>query len=407
MAGAERTRFTPQAPAHSARAPEAEPPDREPGAVSARDVERPVGETEQIRVPRLLVAASEISWRLLVCIAAGGVFVYAFTRVGFVAFPVLIALLLSTLLVPPAHWLQRRGLPPALATTVVFLAGIALFAGVATFVGTGVAHESDELSEQVSQGADELGRQISSVTGLEERDVQEQINTIDDRIRENSDSIRNGVVSGAAAAGQLLGGLALTLVILFFFVKDGPRIWDWLCRLFPPGRRAALDDMANRTWMALQAYVRGVVFVAFVDAVGIGLGLFALGVPLALPLAVLTFILAFVPIVGAIAAGAAAVLVALVSSGAGTALAVLGIVLLVQQLEGNVLYPIIVGRTVDLHPLVVLLSVAVGGALYGIVGAALAVPIALMVMAAAGVVQKHSSHGEVAVGPQQPAQDPP
>lgn len=375
------------------------------GSVAVADRVDAERETSPIRVPRLLVVTSEVSWRLLVCIAAAAVFVYAFTRVGFVAFPVLIALLLSTLLVPPARWLQRRGLPPALATTVVFLVGIALFAGVATFVGTGVAHESDELSEQVSQGADELGRQIASITGLEERDVQEQINTIDDRIRENSDSIRNGVVSGAAAAGQLLGGLALTLVILFFFVKDGPRMWEWLVRLFPPGRREALDDMAERTWIALKAYVRGVVFVAFVDAVGIGLGLYLLGVPLALPLAVLTFILAFVPIVGAIAAGAAAVLVALVSDGAGTALAVFGIVLLVQQLEGNVLYPLIVGRTVDLHPLVVLLAVAAGGALYGIVGAALAVPIALMIMAAAGVVQKHSSHGEVIVGPP-PVQDP-
>lgn len=365
----------------------------QPGRASGGTSDRPV------RIPRLLVATSEVSWRLLVCVAAGAVVVYAFTRVGFVAFPVLIALLLSTLLVPPARWLQRRGLPPALATTVVFLCAIAAFAGVATFVGTGVAHESDELSRQVSQGADELGRQIASITGLEERDVQEQINTIDDRIRDNSDAIRNGAISGAAAAGQVLGGLLLTMVVLFFFVKDGPRMWEWFCRLFPPARRPALDDFGEHVWHALKAYVRGVCFVATVDAVGIGLGLLALGVPLALPLAVLTFILAFVPIVGAVVAGAAAVLVALVAQGVGTALGVLGIVLLVQQLEGNVLYPIIVGRTVVLHPIVVLLAVAIGGALYGIVGAALAVPIALIFMSVAGVVQRHSSHGEMAVGP--------
>lgn len=359
-----------------------------------------------IRVPRLLVASSEISWRLLVCIAAGAVFVYAFTRVGFVAFPVLIALLLSTLLVPPARWLQQRGLPPALATTVVFVVSIAAFAGVVTFIGTSVAHESDTLSNQVSEGADELGRQIANLTGIEERDIQEQINTIDDRIRENSDAIRNGAVSGAAAAGQVLAGLALTLVVLFFFVKDGPRLWDWCCRLFPPARRPALEDLGQRTWVSLTAYVRGIVFVAGVDAVGIGLGLFALGVPLATPLAVLTFVLAFVPIVGAIVAGAAAVLVALVTNGVGTAIGVLVIVIVVQQLESNVLYPIIVGRTVALHPIAVLLAVAIGGALYGIIGAALAVPIALIVVSVAGVVQQHGSRGEVAVGPP-PVQNPP
>lgn len=365
----------------------------QPGRSSGGTSDRPV------RIPRLLVATSEISWRLLVCIAAGAIFVYAFTRVGFVAFPVLIALLLSTLLVPPVRWLQRRGLPPALATAVVFVVAIAAFVGMITFIGTSVAHESDALANQVSQGADELGRQIANVTGADEADIQEQINTIDDRIRENSDAIRNGAVSGATVAGQLLAGLLLTLVVLFFFVKDGPRMWEWFCRLFPPARRPALDDFGEHVWHALKAYVRGVVFVATVDAVGIGLGLWALGVPLALPLAVLTFVLAFVPIVGAIVAGLAAVLVALVAQGVGTALGVLGIVLLVQQLEGNVLYPLIVGRTVALHPIVVLLAVAIGGALYGIVGAALAVPIALIFMSVAGVVQRHSSHGEMAVGP--------
>lgn len=384
-----------------------------------RDKERPSGprsgsaarvkevSDEQIRAPRLLVAASEISWRVIVCLAAVSIVVWALTRVGFAVIPVVIALLLSTLFVPPARWLQRRGVPRALATTIVFLGGILLLSGLIALVASGVAHEADSLSKQVSGGANELGSYIADLPlGLDEDEVQRQIDSLDDRVRENSTSIRNGVLSGAAIFGQALGGLAIVLTILFFFIKDGPGMWNWFCRLFPPGRRAALDELGERSWTVLTAYVKGVVFVALVDAVGIGLGLLAIGVPLVLPLAVLTFVLAFVPIVGAIVAGGAAVLVALVAEGPVAALLVLGVVVLVQQLESNVLYPWIVGRTVELHPVAVLLAVTVGGLLYGIVGAALAVPLAVVIAAAATTVQRHSVHGEVAVGPP-PVQDDP
>lgn len=361
---------------------------------------RPNGADEQIRVPRLLVAASEVSWRAIVCTAAVAIVVYAATRIGVVLIPVVIALLLSTLLVPPARWLERRGVPRALASTLVLVGAVLVLAGLIAFVAQGVAHESDDLADQISGGANELGRIVADLPfGLDEAEVQKQIDSIDDRIRENSDSIRNGVLSGAAIAGQLLGGLAIVLVVLFFFLKDGPDLWRWICRLFPQARRPALDELGERSWAVLGSYVRGVVFVAFVDAVGIGLGLWAVGVPLVMPLAVLTFVLAFIPIVGAITAGGAATLVALVAVGPVAALVTLGIVIVVQQLESNVLYPFIVGRTIQLHPLVVLLSVTTGGLLYGIVGAALAVPLAVVMIAAATTIQHHSVRGEVAVGP--------
>jgi predicted PurR-regulated permease PerM len=169
--------------------------------------------------------------------------------------------------------------------------------------------------------------------------------------------------------------------------------------VFPDARKAALDELGERSWHVLTAYVRGVVFVAFVDAVGIGLALFLIGVPLVLPLALITFILAFVPLLGAIVAGAAAALVALVAVGPTAALLVIGAVILVQQVEGNILYPMIVGRTVSLHPVAVFLAVTIGGLLYGIVGAALAVPLATVAAATIKVVDRHSVHGEVAVGP--------
>jgi putative heme transporter len=362
-------------------------------------------DARQIRVPRLLVVGSELSWRLLICLAALGLAFYGLTRIGFAVIPVLVALLLSTLLVPPARWLQRRGVPRALATTIVFLGGIVALAGTVALLAAPIAAEFDTLSKQVRGGVDELGAAVAGLPlGIDEREVQKQIDTIDDRVRENSAAISNGVVSGAQAAGQFLAGVAIMLTVLFFFVKDGPRMWEWFCRLFPVSRRPALDELGERSWHVMSAYVKGVVAVAAVDAVGIGIALFVIGVPLVLPLAAITFVLAFIPLVGAIAAGAVAVLVALVSEGAVAALLVLGAVILVQQLEGNVLYPWIVGRTLELHPVVVLLAVTIGGLLYGIVGAALAVPLATVAAAAITVVQHHAVHGEVAVGPP-PVQD--
>jgi putative heme transporter len=365
-----------------------------------------VRDARQIRAPRLLVAASEISWRLLVCLAAVVVVVFALTKIGFAVVPVVVALLLATLVVPPARWLHRHGVPHTLSSIIAFVGGVLALLGLVALVAGGIASEAGTLADQVRGGADELGGYVADLPlGLDEAEVQRQIDTIDDRVRENSASIRNGVISGAMAAGQFLGGLLIALVVLFFFVKDGARMWEWICRLFPEARRAALDELGEKSWTVLTAYVRGVVFVAFVDAVGIGLALLIVGVPLVLPLAVLTFVLAFVPIVGAIVAGFAAVLVALVSHGLVAALVILGAVVLVQQLESNVLYPWIVGRTVEVHPVVVLLAVTIGGLLYGVVGAALAVPIAVVGAAAIATVQKHSMHGEVAVGPP-PIQDP-
>ena len=379
------------------------------GAASA-ELPRPeptVGDPQIIRVPRLLVAASEISWRLIVCTAAAAIVVYGLTRVGFALIPVMIALLLSTLFVPPARALRRRGVPNALATALVFLTGLLAIAGVVALLVTPVADGFGELGDRIRGGADEVGSLVASLPlGLDERKIQRQIDTLDDRIRENQTSVQSGALAGAQAAGQFLAGLIICLVVLFFFVKDGAGMWRWFVGLFPDARRPALDELGTRSWTVLSAYVRGAVVVAAVDAVGIGLALWLIGVPLVLPLAVITFVLAFVPLVGSVVAGAAAALVALVAVGPVAALLVIGAVLLVQQLEGNVLYPLIVGRTVDLHPVVILLAVTVGGLLYGIVGAALAVPIAAVLAATVKVVDRHSVHGEVAVGPA-PVQDDP
>jgi predicted PurR-regulated permease PerM len=207
------------------------------------------------------------------------------------------------------------------------------------------------------------------------------------------------VLTGAALVGRLLAGLLIMLVVLFFFVKDGPRIWRWVVHLFPDTRRGAVQEFGSESWSVLTHYVRGVVLVATVDAVGIGLALWLIGVPLVIPLAILTFFAAFVPVVGAYVAGAACALVALVHGGPVDALLVVGAVFLVQQVESSVLYPTIVGRQMELHPIAILLAVTIGGITAGIVGAAIAVPIAAVAAVAMKVAREQTAGGEVPLGP--------
>lgn len=352
----------------------------------------------EVRIPRMLVAGSELGWRFLVCIAALAVVVYGVSKVSFAFIPVFIALLLATLLVPPARWLQRRGAPPALATAVVFLGALAAFAALIALLAPTVVNEFGAIGDHVRQGADKLGRYLAdSPLHLDEDKVQREIDRVDDRIRDNSGAITSGVVSGAAIVGQLFAGLLITLVVLFFFVKDGPRIWAWVVRLFPETRRDAIEQVGVESWAVLTQYVRGVVTVATVDALGIGFALWLIGVPMVVPLALLVFFTAFIPVVGSVIAGVVCALVALVNGGPVDALLVIGATLVVQQLEGNVLYPTIVGRRMELHPIAILLAVTIGGITAGIVGAAIAVPIAAVAAVAMKVAREQTAGGEIPV----------
>jgi putative heme transporter len=339
-------------------------------------------------VPRSLVTASELGWRFLVVVAAVAVLAYAVWYVRLVALPAFLALLLATVLVPPVRSLRRRGLGQGAATAVVFFSGLLVVLGLATLIVPPFAAEVGTLTDTITGGAQELGRLISSGPfGLSPTEVQSAIDGLSDRLHASSGDIASGVLTGAMIAGQIAAGVLLTLVLLFFFVKDGPRLWAWAVRMFPENVRDRVDEAGHRSWSVLAAYVRGQSLVATFDAVLIGIGLAILGLPLVLPLAVLIFIAAFVPIVGAFAAGAAAVLIALVSKGAGVALIVLGLNLVVQQLEGNVLYPVIMRRTIELHPVATLLAVGAGGVLAGIIGALVAVPIVAVVATALPILR--------------------
>ncbi|MBJ7331377.1 MAG: AI-2E family transporter [Solirubrobacteraceae bacterium] len=335
---------------------------------------------------------SELGWRFLVCVAALMVIVYGVWQLRLILLPVFIAILAATILGPPAMWLRRKGVRPTLATALVYIAGLAVLFGVGWLIVPSAIHEFDELATQVGDGLDEVGDWVGSgPLGISEADIQEAIDEVNARVQESADDIATGVYSGALLAVQALAGILITMVITFFLVRDGDRMWDWFVRLFPDHRQRTMHVVGEEGWRVLSAFVRGITLIATIDAIGIGLALWIIGVPLIMPLAILTFVLAFIPFIGAIVAGAAAALVALVSEGPLSAGLVIGAVILVQQLEGDLLYPLIVGRNVELHPVVILVCVGAGGILGGIIGAFLAVPVAAVIATVVPIVRRQTA----------------
>jgi predicted PurR-regulated permease PerM len=302
---------------------------------------------------------------------------WAIGRLMSVVIPFVIAILLTTLLRPLAARLERRGLKPALAAVVAVVLAIVVVALALSLVLPPFIARLSDLGSSVQEGAHRVAYEVGDrVAGMSHREVDRTIENAVSRVR---DRLGGAAMAGVTSAAGALGSLVLIVFMSFFMVKDGRRIWGYLVGFAPEHRRAAVDHVGERAWAVLTAYTRGVVFVATVDAVLIGAALLLVGVPLALPLIVLTWVAAFFPIIGAVTAGAAAVLVALVANGPTEALIVLAAIVLVQQVEGNVLYPVVVGPRLRLHPIVVLMSVALGGTLAGIPGAFLAVPMATVI----------------------------
>lgn len=313
------------------------------------------------------------AWGLLGLAGVVVLLVLASTQLVLVVVPLVVALFPATLLVPVAGWLKDRGVPAALASLLTILAGIGLVVSVIGVLIPAVASEAPDLADSASEGIAEieevvadLGIGIESVDDLLDR-AQDQVGDLGEYTAEALDA--------AVAAGETVTGAILVMVILFFYLKDGRRLTDGVIATLPERHRSRAGTIAEQAWWTLGAYFRGQLLVALVDAVFIGLGLWILGVPLALPLAVLVFFGGLFPIVGAVVTGMVAVLVALADGGLGPALVVLALVLLVQQLEGNVLEPYVLGRSIRLHPLVILMSITAGSVTLGILGAFLAVPV--------------------------------
>ncbi len=327
-------------------------------------------------VPPWLRSGAAIAWRLLVLGAAIALTAYALAYVRVVVLPVVIALLLSTVLGTPTRWLKRHRFSDAAAAGTVLLAAVAVLAAAFAMAGAAVARQISDLADSVQDGVREAGNALAEPPfNLSKADIDERIDEGVAQLSDSSGALTGGALHGAVLVGELLTGLIITLLLLFFFLKDGPSMWRWVVSTFGGRQRTRLDELAHRSYAALTAYVRGLVLVGIADAALIGAGLLALGVPLVAPLMLLTFLAAFIPLIGAFTAGLAAVLIALVSGGIVKALLVFGLVLAVQQVEGHLLYPIIMGRTVHIHPIAVILALATGGILAGIIGIFISVPL--------------------------------
>ncbi len=329
-------------------------------------------------VPRGLAVASAVTLRAGIVI--GGLLLVALgaARMMLVVLPVVIAVLLTALLLPIYRWLLSRRWRPAPAASATTLFAVVVFFGLWALIIPGVLSQVDELVTNVQDGARQAVGVLEPV-GVGRADLDR---AIDDALSSvQGSAVANEVLTGAVLLTKWAAAVVLIVVLTFFFLKDGPRLWEWVLELFHEDRQPMLREVSGRSWAALSAYVQGVVLVATIDAVLIGVALLVVGVPVAIPLIVLTFVAAFFPVVGAFVAGAAAVLVALVANGLGAALIILAVIVGVQQLEGNVFYPIVVGRKLSLHPVGLLLALAAGGVLAGVVGAFLAVPIAAVTAA--------------------------
>jgi len=327
-------------------------------------------------------------WSLrVVLIALGAILLGVLVaRLWVIVLPVLLALLLATVLWPPAAWLRRHGWPPALAAAAVVGGGLLGLVVVVALLARSITGGVADIAASATGGIEQIRQWLAGPPlNLAQSQLDAALEAATMRLQQSVSSIASGLLTGVGAlASGLVTGL-LALVLAFLFIKDGPRFLPWLRGAVGERAGGHISEVLVRIWAALGGFIQTQAAVALIDAVLIGIGLVLVGVPLALTLAVLTFLGGFVPIVGALVAGALAVLVALVTNGFTAALIVLGIVVAVQQVEGNVLQPILQSRSLQLHAAVVLLAVTAGSSLYGIAGAFLSVPVA----AAAAVVLRY------------------
>lgn len=359
------------------------------------DGARPRAGTDDAAAPLWLVRAAAIAGRVLVVVAALWVLGVLADRLTFLLVTLAVALLITGIFQPVAAWGRRRlprdWLAPFAIVLVLLGVTVALTAVLSTRIAEQVPQLLSQLDDASSQLGDRLGIDLPSVPGGDSADDGSDGAGSDGGGADGAAGAAGEAALGAAeAVFRALVGLFLTLVFAFFFLKDGARMWQWLLGKLTPRARDDVDAAGGAAWRTVGAYVRGLTVVALFDAAGIGLGLLALGVPLVLTLTVLQFLGSYIPTIGALVAGAAAVGVAWVDGGATTALLVLVLVVVVQQIGNDVIEPWVMARSLPLHPAVVLVAVTAGGLLWGIAGALLFVPLAAAVTAAATVVwQRH------------------
>lgn len=354
----------------------------------------PTSDGEGVDRGRLILdglrGAAAWSWRFLLVAAALYVLFYIIGKIWVGVLPIILAVLVSTVLWPVVRWLRARRWPSGLAAGGVLLVAVATFSGVLAALAPSVVNQGEVIAGQAGEGVTVLREWVAGPPfNLQGEQVDAYLDQATAWVQEQSSRIAQSVLTGVSAVGSVLVTLVMTLVLSFFILKDGNRFGPWIRRSVGPTAGMHLTEALARVWRTVGGFIKAQAAVSFIDAVLIGLGLLVLGVPMAFALAIITFFAGFIPIVGAVLAGALAVLVALVSNGFVTAVWVLVIVLAVQQIEGNVLSPMLQSRAMDLHPALVILAVAAGGTLWGIIGAFLAVPVTAAIVTLVRYASEH------------------
>jgi predicted PurR-regulated permease PerM len=335
-------------------------------ASSAAELELPLG----IRI------AGAWAWRLLVVGAAIFVLTQLIGILAIVVIPFAISLLLAALLHGPVRWLRQHRVPKSLATAIVMVGGVAAVSAVLYGVVQAFLNGLPGLTDNVVAGINEAKAWlVHPPLNLSQAQIDAVIANVGKTLSENQSAIASGALTATTTVTEIVSGLFIVLFTTFFLLRDGANIWRFLTNLLPRKAVEPVREAGVQSWRTLHSYVRATVLVAFVDAFFIGLGVAIMGVPLALPLAAVIFLGAFVPVIGAFISGSVAVLVALVAKGPIAALIVLAILVAVQQLESHILQPFLLGRAVSLHPLAVILAIATGLVISGIIGALVAVPL--------------------------------
>ncbi|MEB4209035.1 AI-2E family transporter [Mycobacterium sp. 94-17] len=315
------------------------------------------------------------AWRLLVILLAALALLWVVKKLEVIIVPVLVALLVSALLVPVVDWMDKRGLPRAAAVALVLLGGFAILGGIMTFVILQFIDGLPGLTEQVTHSIESTRRWlINGPAHLRNEQIDNAGNAAIEALHNNQAKLTSGALSTAATVTELVTAAVLVLFTLIFFLYGGRNIWKYVVQIIPADVRDRVSKAGNAGYGSLIGYVRATFLVALTDAAGIGTGLAIMGIPLALPLASLVFLGAFIPLVGALISGLVAVVVALLAKGVVYALITLGLLIAVNQIEAHLLQPLVMGRAVSIHPLAVVLAISTGGVLAGIVGALLAVP---------------------------------
>ncbi|MEL0627313.1 AI-2E family transporter [Salinibacterium amurskyense] len=352
--------------------------------------------TDAAEVPAGLSIAAAYSWRMLVVLGLIAVLIYLVITLKYIVIPFLIAILIAALLVPVVNFCVRMKWPRWAAVTVVLAGFLAVVSGLIVVVVTQVRSGLPALQIQSAAAYENLREFLrDSPLQLSDADLDGYLNEIFDVIQRDSQALVSGILSVGSTAGHVLTGALLSVFATIFVLIDGKRIWSWTVRLFPRRARNAVDGAGVAGWLTLTTFVKVQIFVAAVDAIGIGvgawiLGLFYGGFPLVIPIAVAVFLGSFIPVIGALVTGALAVFIALVFLGPIPAIIMLGIVLLVQQLEGHILQPLVMGTAVKVHPLAVVFAVAAGSFVAGIPGALFAVPLVAVV----NVMTKYIASGD-------------